>query len=329
MKKEEQEQQSEFLASEWGAQLVSAREQLDISIEQVSAELNLPTEYIEALETGDLDGLPSIVFARGYIRTYAKLLNLDDNQLVSDFEHLHGQGSVNKGQIRSVSSVRDQVKINDPVMKFSTWVFVLVIIGLSVWWWQAQDSGGLNIKNTLLGGDSQPAVAPAENVSVGNGSSALALPKLNDSPVDENNTPVVIPDEAVPNSESLEPSPESEPIYLSDADIKKLQASVDEESALPEVEEPPAVVEPLQTEARIEADFIAECWVTIKDVNGKTLFNNLRGKGQSINVSGKPPLSVLIGATSAVGSFSFNGASMDLQKHSSKNIVRMSLPLAE
>lgn len=328
MKNQEQEKQPEMLSSEWGSQLVSAREQLGISIEQVAAELNLPKEYIVALETGDLEGLPSIVFARGYIRTYSKLLNLDDNQLVSDFEHIHGQGAVNKKQIRSISTVRDQVKINDPVMKFSTWVFVFVIIGLSVWWWQAQDGGGLSIKETLLGGDSQSTVAPTVESQSGNGSSTLALPKLVDAPLDEKAVSVDTPSEDE-SAELKSDEAESEPVYLSESDIKKLQASVDDKSVSAETEVAPVKVEPSLTEARIEADFVAECWVTVKDANGKTLFNNLRGKGQSINVVGKPPLSVLIGATSAVGGFSFNGASVDLQKYSSKNIVRMSLPSAE
>ena len=75
MSTEELECQPELLAEEWGARLSTARESLAMSVDQVAKDLNLPPEYIETLEQGSLEGLPSMVFARGYIRAYAKLLN--------------------------------------------------------------------------------------------------------------------------------------------------------------------------------------------------------------------------------------------------------------
>jgi cytoskeleton protein RodZ len=327
LKNEEQEKQPELLAAEWGAQLSSVRESLGITAEQMAIELNLPKDYIAALESGELDGLPSIVFARGYIRTYARFLKLDDDVLVADYERIHGQNSI-KGQIKSVSTVRDQVKINDPVMRFSTWIFILIIIGLSVWWWQAQDGGVFYLKSSFLGSNEE-AVESSVSEVVGNGESALVLPKLVDTPVGDEN----VTQQEGQNSEAVraEAATEDEPVYLSQEDVAKLQQSVDKEEVSSATGNDVALSESIAvaSEGRIEADFVAECWITVKDDNGKTLFNNLRGKGQTMSVVGKPPLSVLIGATSAVGSFSFNGSPIDFKKHSSKNIVRMSLPLAE
>ncbi len=337
MSTEELECQPELLAEEWGARLSTARESLAMSVDQVAKDLNLPPEYIETLEQGSLDGLPSMVFARGYIRAYAKLLNLADDELVFEFEQLHNEPSVKKGQIRPVSRVREQVKMNDPVMKLSSWVFVFAIVGASVWWWQTQYGGSIQLPSLdsssplSAEGDENAAVTP-EPVVLENGTAQLQLPKIEDS-------------EASSGIEEVKPAvevEEAEPQYLSENEIKKLQQALDNETAtVSEANTPTETVaavvandRPAQTpvaisELNIRANFVDECWVTIKDVNGKTLFNNKRGKGQSLNVTGKPPLNVLIGAASAVGSFSVNGAELDLAEHARRNIVRFSLPLSE
>lgn len=346
MSNEEQDCQPEMLAEEWGARLTSARESLSISTEQAASDLNLPHDYICKLEQGALEGLPSMVFAKGYIRAYAKLLNLDDNELVEEYEGLHGEGS-GKGQIRPVSRVRQQVKMNDPVMKFTSWLFILGIIGVSIWWWQTQYGGALTLPKLTSGDDNVTAVegtsVPA--VEMTEGSAQLVLPKLDDAPVDAGAAAEAGNDASSGSEEPSEPAvakpvePEAEPEYLSDSEIKKLQQEIDgqvttnveSETVAETVTVPVATASEVLSPqlASISADFVAECWVSIKDGDGKTLFNNLRGKGQSVNVTGKPPLNVLIGATSAVGRFAFNGSELDLAEHSRKNIVRINLPLAE
>ncbi len=342
MSTEKQECQPELLAEDWGARLSNTRENLSLTIEQVSSDLNLPVDYIRTLEKGSLDGLPSIVFAKGYIRAYAKLLHLDDDQLVTDFEQIHGDNGVGGGKnsIRPVSRVKEQVKANDPVMKVFSWIFILAIIGVSVWWWQTQygvsfNSDDFSVSPLSTEGDSQKeSENTAEIVPLNGGSAQLVLPKLEDVPA--------ATETASQNSGATESEPseaEPEPQYLSGAEIAKLQQAIDaggneseaSEEAVLETEAIQATVsqaEPV-TVGKVSADFIAECWVSIKDANGKTLFNNLRGKGQSLDVQGKAPLSILIGAADAVGRFSFNGKQMDLAEHSKKNVVRISLPLNE
>ncbi|WP_286237049.1 RodZ domain-containing protein [Neptuniibacter halophilus] len=337
MSTEEQECQPELLAEEWGARLTTARESLSISIEQASADLNLPVDYLRKLERGELKGLPSMVFARGYIRSYAKLLHLNDSELVCEYERIHGE--TGKGQIRPVSRVRQQVRMGDPVMKLFSWIFFLAIIGVSVWWWQTQYGGDLSLgdaEQSAPEGADQPSQTTAPGVvEMEDGSAQLVLPKLDDTPADS----------APAEAGAEKPESAEEPEYLSDDEIQKLQQAIDsnagsdsaaavEETAAaqdiaPAATEQAASPSVADGEVSVTADFIAECWVSIKDANGKTLFNNLRGKGQSLSVTGQGPLNVLIGAADAVGRFSYNGSELDLSEHSRKNIVRISLPIAE
>ena len=73
--------------------------------------------------------------------------------------------------------------------------------------------------------------------------------------------------------------------------------------------------------------FNADCWLTVKDANGKTLFSKLRKKGQSLTLSGKEPLRVLIGRVSAIDQVIYNGAVIDLKPFNSKNVAKFTLPL--
>lgn len=65
-----------------GQAFSSAREQAGLSLEQVAASLRLSVRQVQALESDDAAALPSPTFVRGFIRNYAKLLNLDVDALL-------------------------------------------------------------------------------------------------------------------------------------------------------------------------------------------------------------------------------------------------------
>ena len=68
-----------------GKTLQSRRELLGLSIEDVENHTHLRVHYLKALETGDLDGLPSPVQGRGMLKNYASFLSLDPDQLLLRF----------------------------------------------------------------------------------------------------------------------------------------------------------------------------------------------------------------------------------------------------
>jgi cytoskeleton protein RodZ len=67
-----------------GQKLRQAREARSLSLEEVSQATYMRASYLQALETGELDGLPSITQARGFLRAYADFLGLDGNVLLSE-----------------------------------------------------------------------------------------------------------------------------------------------------------------------------------------------------------------------------------------------------
>lgn len=66
-----------------GRQLRRMREKLALSVDDVAGELRLSGFQIQALEEDDWSQLPGDTYARGYLRSYARLLGLDADQLLA------------------------------------------------------------------------------------------------------------------------------------------------------------------------------------------------------------------------------------------------------
>lgn len=65
-----------------GRALAAAREQAGMTIEQAASNLRLSVRQVQALEEDDATALPAPTFVRGFIRNYAKLLQLDAEMLL-------------------------------------------------------------------------------------------------------------------------------------------------------------------------------------------------------------------------------------------------------
>jgi len=61
------------------------REKQGLTIKDIENETSIRSLYIEAIEKGDYDHLPSDVYTKGFIRNYAKALNMDSDPLLQQF----------------------------------------------------------------------------------------------------------------------------------------------------------------------------------------------------------------------------------------------------
>jgi cytoskeleton protein RodZ len=69
-----------------GATWKARREEMEKSVEQVSAELRIAQRYIVGMEQGDFRGWPERVFSSGFIRTYAKFLGVEASPVLAEYE---------------------------------------------------------------------------------------------------------------------------------------------------------------------------------------------------------------------------------------------------
>ncbi len=72
-------------AARLGEQLRDARIALGLSIEDMAASLRIRRVYLAALEEGRVRELPAPTYVLGFVRTYARALGLDDDDMVRRF----------------------------------------------------------------------------------------------------------------------------------------------------------------------------------------------------------------------------------------------------
>jgi cytoskeletal protein RodZ len=107
---------------ELGNLLREAREAKGLTLHDAQEATRINRSYLEALEAGQYDALPTPVHARGYLRNYARYLKLDPEPLLERFEVKRGQQtatvpSSNNGAIGPDSPLltREDQPFFDPV----------------------------------------------------------------------------------------------------------------------------------------------------------------------------------------------------------------------
>ncbi len=66
-----------------GRELAARREELSLTVEQIAAHLNLAPRQVEAIEADNFDALPGMAIARGFVRSYAKLVGVEAEPLLA------------------------------------------------------------------------------------------------------------------------------------------------------------------------------------------------------------------------------------------------------
>jgi hypothetical protein len=73
-----------------GDYLHQIREQLNFDVKTISILTQIKPTYLESLEKGDWAALPSDVYIRGFIKSLARVYNLDEKTLIEQYEKEHG-----------------------------------------------------------------------------------------------------------------------------------------------------------------------------------------------------------------------------------------------
>ena len=72
-------------ATTYGGLLRIAREGKGLTVDQVASQLRISPAQIEGLEADDYKVFPTPVYARAHLRSYARLLGVDDNKVIDMF----------------------------------------------------------------------------------------------------------------------------------------------------------------------------------------------------------------------------------------------------
>lgn len=66
-----------------GLYLKNIREERKVSLSQIAQELKTKPDFVQAIESNDFDKLPAPTYVKGFLRSYAKYLELDPDQIIA------------------------------------------------------------------------------------------------------------------------------------------------------------------------------------------------------------------------------------------------------
>ncbi|MDX1297408.1 MAG: RodZ family helix-turn-helix domain-containing protein [Pseudomonas sp.] len=304
-----------------GDTLREAREGRGWTIAEVAAQLNLTSQRLSQVEQGAFDKLPGHTFARGYVRAYAKLLELDQNRLVLEFDQFTGSDAAGSS-VHSLGRIEGPVSYSQRILRMVSFVLLLALAGLSFFWWQEKaERQAEDIATTSL-----------EHVEVEGADGTTQI-----HPLDEPEDQAV--EAAQMDTETVLPLPEGTPVMPGPAAGEAAAVDVPAEAALvpavaavapvaaealPAAPVATASVQATAGEAVVSLSFIADCWTQLTDANGKVLFSALKRKGDSLQVTGKAPLELRLGYARGA-QVSVNGSPVDVAPFISGETARLKL----
>jgi cytoskeleton protein RodZ len=278
-----------------GRRLTEAREAQGLSIEDVSNRLRLSTRQIRALEEDDFTVLPEAMITRGFIRNYARLLELDPEPLLEAY-----RAQVPSEPPRAISISSANIPISDSDRR--PWVLyllgvVLILVLLGAWLYAENHP--------------ESTATPVEDAApIADDSGSVA-----DAPVTE---PMPVP--ALPLGERMAEGASAsgeEPASEPDAS----QVAVDDGET--RVGTGDASVVPVG-QGTLEMSFSDTSWISVIDGNNQEIVNKTKSAGSREVVQGKPPFKVVVG-NAAASTVAYNGKTVDLEPHTRLNVARITL----
>ncbi len=80
-----------------GERLRSKREALNISVQDASLDTRIKRKYIEAIESGNFEALPTVIQVRGFLRNYAQYLKEDPEEILDQLDVAYAQQAASGG----------------------------------------------------------------------------------------------------------------------------------------------------------------------------------------------------------------------------------------
>ncbi len=306
-----------------GETLRQARESNGWTLAEVALKLNLTSSSLSNLEAGAFDKLPGHTFARGYIRAYAKLLGMDQTLLVQQFDQCTGTDSQGSN-VHALGRIEEPVRVSHTILRIVSLLLLIAVIGGGFVWWQDQTSQRTK----------DQAAISMEHVEVESADGTTQI-----HPIDEPEDQAVAQNQSSPQAEPAEPATETPANAQAPAAPAVVPVPHAAQSLVVAPPPAPSPVSPVSPSApvngaagapaaagagQVHLTFVADCWTQVTDGGGKVLFSGLKRKGDSLEVSGKPPFAVRLGYAKGA-QITYNGQAVDVAPFTSGETARLKL----
>ena len=286
-----------------------------LSEKEIADRLHITKHYVRALEANSFEKLPGAVFAKGYIKNYALLLNLDASDLIRLYEEFsRTQSAVSEPQLGR--NTRRKLDRN----KFWLVVSVLVFVGGFTLLWLYHN---FVTKNEVDGAGTRPSPPGLTQVTTstaaaepGRASTPPQVPRSSpvvsvgpeSKPISDANVIAVLAAIAVGNPQNTAPSTPIESVTIAagnreiDALVVAVASSL-ENSRLIEIGS--------AGEDLLRITFSGESWIEVNDGESRQIYRDLREAGDVLEITGNAPFNILLGDAVFIR-MSLNGSEIDV-----------------
>jgi cytoskeleton protein RodZ len=302
-----------------GEILRSAREALGISQREMADRLNWIPGFVAAIEENRFEVLRGAAFVRGYLRAYAKLVQVPEESLMEAYAALPPQEQSFENKRKRVESRVPQVQKKGIAIPAGAALVVLVVVLL--WYWRGVDQAGTAVQaptaiehnevdtpqqaETLV----QEQVAPAPSTP----GVSLSIPGrgiVSDSAGADTGLLTTVEADTISGSDAVDigsvadldssPSPAATGGATSAAVDPGAPTAQTEALAATAADVPvPEPGEPVAEEA-LQFRFSGDCWLEVRNADGELIYADLRRDGEVLNLSGQAPFSILLGDATVV-----------------------------
>lgn len=290
-----------------GRELAAAREQRNQTIAEIAQQLKLSPHQVEALEADDYARLPGPVFVRGFVRNYARLVELDGESLVSRLE----LSQISPAAINAVPHSQD-IPFQDA--KGTRWpllaaAVVLLAAIVLMFEWLMPDAAEVPAPAPVA------VPLPANSPSLPSAVEATETVAPAAPPLDVSAVQAAPVSSAVSSAASVPAAPVTTPVPAASS---AMVASV---AAAPVA----AATKPVVAGgSELRFLFERQSWVEVRDRNDRVVFSQLNPAGAMQTVQGTAPLNVVIGNAAGV-KLSYKGKTVDLAPHTKTDVARLVL----
>ena len=275
-----------------GAMLRAAREAQGYSIAEVAQVLKFGVRQLEALENDDYSTLQGTTFIRGFVRSYARYLRLDEVPLLAALEP---KAPVAVVEVRTVENMNAAMPVAGADGSKRAYGFAAGVLALGVlaWFvWQERATPAADEAPPQLAAP-VPATLPAEP--------AAADPAKAAEPVQ----PAVAGDAAAVTPPA--------PRVVSAAGIEPAAAM-----------EPAQAAAPNPDERQMLLSFSGVSWVEVRDASNRIIYSGNSTPDTRQSLRGRPPFQLVIGNAQAV-KLRYEDRAIDLQPHTRVDVARLTL----
>jgi cytoskeleton protein RodZ len=293
-----------------GAELAAARQDRGLGLPEVAQQLKFGMRQLEALEADRFGDLPGGTFARGMVRSYARLLKIDPEPLLARIAGRFDAPDSNQLAARFSQPVPfSDAGRRSTLVYFGLSLGILLVVGGIAYQWQHERNAPAKmafVKPKAESASRKPAL-PAQTVSAAPAPISEAPPA-----VEEKKPPVAVkkpaPEEKKPEEKKL--------VEKKAAEKKPAPAPIVQAAVAPPASGVHRIV------MRVESD---EAWLEVTDGAGRQLVSSLNRAGSERVVQGRGPFTFVIGNASRVRVL-LNDREVDLKPHTRVEVARFTLP---